>query len=208
MALDLDDQEQLDEFKAWWNQYGKLTVALVLLALIAYASWQGYQYLQHKKTVEASEIYQTLGLLDPTEVKSIKEAATKLTTDYTGTPYAGRAAVLQARSEFLAGDIDATKAQLEWAIANAQETPVRAIASLQLARILLDNKDYAGADKVLSADIDPGYAGLKEDLQGDILLAQGKIDEAKKLYASALINLEAEGRLHLLTKQKLESLGS
>ena len=208
MALDLDDQEQLDEFKAWWDQYGKLTVNLVLLALIAYASWQGYQYFQHKKAVEASKIYQTLGLLDPSESDTIKDAANKLMTDYIATPYAGRAAVLQARSEFLAGETDESKAKLEWAIANAQETSVKAIASLQLARILLDNKDYAGAEKVLSADVDPGYDGLKNDLQGDILLAQGRVDEAKKLYASALNNLESDGRLYLFTKQKLESLGS
>ena len=73
---------------------------------------------------------------------------------------------------------------------------------------MLDNKDYAGAEKILSADVDPGYDGLKNDLQGDILLAQGKVDEAKKLYASALNNLESDGRLYLFTKQKLESLGS
>jgi len=208
MALDLDDQEQLDEFKAWWDQYGKLTVNLVLLGLIAYASWQGYQHFQHKKAVEASEVYQTLALLDPSEGDLINEAANKLITDYAGTPYAGRAAVLQARSAFLVGEIDGTKSKLEWVIANAQETSVKAIASLQLARILLGNKDYAGAEKILSANIDPGYAGLKEDLQGDILLAQGKVDEAKKLYASALFNLDSDGRIYLFTKQKLESLGS
>lgn len=207
MALDLDDQEQLDEFKVWWDQYGKLTVNLVLLALIAYASWQGYQHFQHKKAVEASEVYQTLALLDPSEGDLINEAADKLITDYAGTPYAGRAAVLQARSAFLVGEIDGTKSKLEWVIANAQETPVKAIASLQLARILLDNKDYAGAEKILSTNVDPGYAGLKEDLQGDILLAQGKVDEAKKLYASALFNLDSDGRIYLFTKQKLESLG-
>lgn len=208
MALDLEDQEQLDEFKVWWNQYGKLTITLVLAALVAYAAWQGYQHFNHKKAVEASQLYQTLGQLDPSKAEQIKEISTKLTTDYAGTPYAGRAAVLQARSQFFAGEIDGAKSQLEWAIANAQETPVQAIARLQLARILLSDKNYAEAEKVLSADFDPGYLGLKEDLQGDILLAQGKVDEAKKVYADALVNLDSEGRLHLFTKQKLESLGS
>lgn len=208
MALDLEDQEQLDEFKLWWNKYGKLTINLVLLALVAYAAWQGYQYFNHKKAVEASEIYQTLGQLDPSKQEDIKEVSDKLISNYAGTPYAGRAAVLQARSQFLAGNITSAKSQLEWAIANAKETPIKAIASLQLARILLDSKDYAGAEKVLAAEFDPGYIGLKDDLQGDILLAQGKINEAKKAYADALTNLDSDGRLHLFTKQKLESLGS
>lgn len=208
MALDLDDQEQLDEVKLWWNKYGKLTINLVLAAIIAYAAWQGYQYFTHKKAVEASEIYQTLGQLDSSKSAEIKEMTGKLMADYAGTPYAGRAAVMQAKIQFGASDIDGAKVQLEWAKANALETPIKAIASLQLARILLDSKDYANAEKALSGDFDSGYIGLKQDLQGDILLAQGKIDEAKKIYAEALANLDSEGRLYLFTKQKLESLGS
>ncbi len=207
MALDLEDQEQLDEFKEWWNKYGKLTVNLVLVALIAYAGWQGYQYMQHKKAVEASEVYQTLGQLDPSETDKIQAATEQLKADYAATPYAGRAAVLQARNDFLAENVDSAKAQLTWAAENAQETSVKAIASLQLAKILLNEQDYAGAEKALTAEIDPGYAGLKEDLQGDIFLAQGKAEEAKAQYTKALTSLDVDGRLYLLTKQKLESLG-
>jgi predicted negative regulator of RcsB-dependent stress response len=208
MALDLDDQEQLDELKLWWNKYGKITISLVILALLAYASWQGYQYMQYKKAVEASALYQSLGQIDPSKADEMKTLSSKLTTDYVGTPYAGRAAILQAKSQFLAGDIEGAKSQLEWATVNATETSIKAIASLQLASLLLADQDYAGAEKVLSANLDKGYMGLKQDLQGDILLAQGKVDEAKKVYADALLNLDPEGRLYMFTKQKLESLGS
>lgn len=208
MALDLDDQEQLDELKLWWNKYGKMTISLVLLALIIYASWQGYQYVQHKKAVEASEIYQSLGELDPSKVDDIKALSHQLTTDYAGTPYAGRAAVLQARSQYVGGDIKGAKSQLEWAVVNATETSIKAVASLQLARVLLADKDYAGAEKVLSAEIDAGYIGLKDDLLGDVLLAQGKTVEAKERYTAAIANLDSEGRFYMLTKQKLQSLGS
>lgn len=208
MALDLEDQEQMDELKVWWDKNGKLTINLVLLVIVAYASWQGYQYFQHKKAVEASDIYLSLMQLDIAEVDLLKPEAAKLMDNYSGTPYAGRAAVLLAKSNFSASDIESAKSQLEWAIANAQESSIQAIASLQLATLLLGEKDYAGAEKVLSTDVDPGYAGLKDDLQGDVYLAQGKVTEAKQAYESALANLDVEGRLHLFTKQKLDSLGS
>ncbi|PCI59265.1 MAG: hypothetical protein COB34_03825 [Methylophilaceae bacterium] len=208
MALDLEDQEQLDEFKVWWDKNGRLTISLILLVIVAYASWQGYQYFQHKKAVEASDIYQSLMQLDTAEVDLIKPEAAKLMDNYSGTPYAGRAAVLLAKSNFAASDIESAKSQLEWAITNAQESSVQAIASLQLATLLLDEKDYAGAEKVLSANVDPGYVGLKDNLQGDIYMAQGKVAEAKQAYESALANLDVEGRLHLFAKQKLDSLGS
>lgn len=208
MALDLEDQEQLDEFKVWWDKNGKLTINVVLLALVAYASWQGYQYFQHKKSVEASDVYQKLVQLDPAESDLVKSEASKLIDGYSGTPYAGRAAILLAKNNFEADDIKSAKSQLEWAIANAQESAVKAIASLQLATLLLEEKDYAGAEKVLSANVDKGYAGLKDNLQGDVYLAQGKTAEAKQAYENALTNLDEEGRLRLFTKQKLDSLGS
>jgi predicted negative regulator of RcsB-dependent stress response len=208
MALDLDDQEQLDEFKAWWDKYGKMTISIILLALVAYASWQGYQYFQHKKAVEASDVYQSLIQSDLTKVDLVKTDASTLMEQYAGTPYAGRAAILLAKSNFEAADIKSAKSQLEWAVANAKESSVKAIASLELANLLLSEKDYAGAEKVLSAGIDPGYAGLKDDLQGDVYKAQGKMAEAKQAYESALTNLDDQGRLHLFTQQKLDSLGS
>ncbi|MFM9835755.1 MAG: YfgM family protein [Methylophilaceae bacterium] len=208
MALDLEEQEQLDEFKAWWNKNGKMATSIVLAALVAYCAWVGYNYLQQKKAVEASELFQSLVQLDVTKISDIKKQSAKLMESFAGTPYAGRAAVFAAKNNYAANDGKSAKAQLEWAIANAKESSVKAIASLQLASILLEEKNYDGAQKVLSAEMDKGYDGLKQGLQGDVYLAQGKQAEAKKAYEAALENLDAEGRLHQYTQQKLEALGS
>jgi len=208
MALDLEEQEQLDEFKAWWNKNGKMATNIVLVTLLAYCAWVGYNYLQQKKAVEASELFQSLVQLDVTKISDIKSQSAKLMESFAGTPYAGRAAVFAAKNNYAANDGKSAKAQLEWAIANAKESSVKAIASLQLASILLEEKDYDGAQKVLSAEMDKGYDGLKQGLQGDVYLAQGKQAEAKKAYEAALENLDAEGRLHQYTQQKLEALGN
>jgi predicted negative regulator of RcsB-dependent stress response len=208
MALDLEEQEQLDEFKAWWNKNGKLATNIVLAALVAYSAWTGFNYFQQKKAVEASELFQHLVQLDSSKMGDIKSLSSQLMEGFSGTPYAGRAAVFSAKNNYAANDSKSAKAQLEWAIANAKESSVKAIASLQLASILLEEKNYDGAQKVLSSDIDKGYDGLKQGLLGDVYLAQGKQDQAKKAYASALDNLDAEGRLHQYTQQKLEALGS
>ena len=207
MAYDLEEQEQLDEFKAWWKKNGSMTINLVLAALVAYATWQAYSYFQNKKAVEASSLYQALVVTEPTKTAEIKAQSTKLMEDYSGTPYAGRAAVFAAKTNFAANDSKSAKSQLEWAIKNAKEGAVKAIASLQLAGILFEEKNYDGALKVLADDKDKGFDGLKYDLKGDILLAQGKRAEAKKAYESALANLNTQGRLQKYTQQKLESLG-
>lgn len=208
MAYDLEEQEQLDEFKAWWNKNGKMAINLVLAALIAYAGWQAYGYFQNKKAVEASELYQALVVTDISKTAEIKTQSAKLMDDYSGTPYAGRAAVFAAKSNFAANDDKSAKAQLEWAIKNAQEDAVKAIAGLHLASVLFEEKDYDGAQKVLAAIDDKGYEGLKASLQGDVYLAQGKQAEAKKAFENALNNLDMQGKLHEYTQQKLESLGA
>lgn len=207
MAYDLEEQEQLDEFKAWWKKNGKLVTNAVIAALLAYVAWQGYQYWQNKKASEASSIYQSLVTMDAGKVAEIKAQANKLMDGFSGTPYAGRAAVLLAKAEFAGKDSKAAKADLQWAIDHAKEDAVQAIASLQLAGILLEDKDYAGALKVLDGKIDAGYTGLRDEMKGNVYLAQGKQAEAKKAFESALNNLDAGGAIYQATKLKLESLG-
>jgi predicted negative regulator of RcsB-dependent stress response len=207
MAYDLEEQEQLDEFKAWWKKNGKIATGLILISIIAYAAWQGYHYVQDKKAVEASTLFQTLITTDTTKLDSIKSQATILTTNYAGTPYAGRAAVFAAKTSAENKDSKTAKSQLEWASANATESSVKAIANLQLAGLLFEDKNYDGALKSLASITDKGFDGLKEDLKGDIYLAQGKKVDAIKAYKNALNELDAQGKMQVYTRQKLESLG-
>ena len=207
MAYDLEEQEQLDEFKAWWKKNGSMATNIILAALVAYAAWQGYGYFQNKKAVEASALYQTLVVTDLAKTTEIKAQSAKLIEEFSGTPYAGRAAVFAAKANFAANDSKSAKSQLEWATKNSKESAVKAIASLQLAGILFEEKNYDEANKVLAAITDKGYEGLKANMQGDVMLAQGKQAEAKKAYQAALEGLDAQGKMYQYTQQKLESLG-
>jgi predicted negative regulator of RcsB-dependent stress response len=78
---------------------------------------------------------------------------------------------------------------------------------LQLANILAEEKDFAGALKLLNAPHDAGFDGLFSDLKGDVLVSLGKNAEAKEAYEQALTKLEPKGKFRALTQQKLESLG-
>lgn len=207
MAYDLEEQEQLDEFKAWWNKNGKTVTSLLVASLLAYASWQGYQYWTHQQATKASDLYQTLLTTEVNKTDEIQSQAQHITQQFSRTPYAGRAAVYAAKVSYEAKEIDQAKSQLEWAKNNARESSVQAIAALQLASIAFENQEYDVAVKLLNSIQDAGFFGLKDSLLGDILLAQGKTDEAKKAYERALENLDKQERYHAFTKLKLESLG-
>ncbi len=207
MAYDLEEQEQIDELKAWWKVYGKMVSNAVLALVVAYAAYQGWHMYQDKQSVEASTEFQALQVTDEKDLKAIQAKSATLMEKYSATPYAGRAALLAAKANYQAGDAKSAKAQLEWAAKNAKETSVNAIATLQLANILAEEKDYQGALKLLEASHDAGFDGLFSDLKGDVLVALGKKTEAKAAYEHALTKLEPAGKYRVLTQQKLEALG-
>jgi len=206
MAYDLEEQEQLDEFKAWWKQYGTMVSSLLIGLLVAYSAYQGWHYYQNKQSVEASTQFQELTVTDDKDLKAIQAKSAALMESYSGTPYAGRAALFAAKANYQAKDIKSAKAQLGWAIKNAKETSISALASLQLANILAEEKDFEGALKLLNAPHDAGFDGLFADLKGDVLVSLGKTSEAKEAYQQALTKLEPQGKFRALTQQKLESL--
>lgn len=49
--LDLEEQEQLDQLKHFWNTYGTLITWVVLLVAGAFVAWNGWQYYQRSKAV-------------------------------------------------------------------------------------------------------------------------------------------------------------
>jgi predicted negative regulator of RcsB-dependent stress response len=207
MAYDLEEQEQIDELKAWWKQNGKMVSTLVITALLAYTGYHGWNYFQNKQAIEASTQYQELTITDEKDLKSIQAKSAALMESFAGTPYAGRAALFAAKANYQASESKSAKAQLDWAIKNAKETSVSALASLQLANILAEEKDFDGALKLLNATHDAGFDGLFADLKGDILVSLGKSAEAKTAYQEALVKLDPQGKFRALTQQKLESLG-
>ncbi|HSI38454.1 MAG TPA: tetratricopeptide repeat protein [Methylotenera sp.] len=207
MAYDLEEQEQLDEFKAWWKRNGSMVTNLVLAVLVGYAAYQGWHYYQNKQAVTASAQYQELTVSDAKDLKSTQAKSAVLMEKFSGTPYAGRAALFAARANYQANEVKSAKAQLDWAVKNAKESSAVAIASLQLANILAEEKDFDAALKLLDAKHDAGFDGLFADLKGDILVSQGKTTEAKAAYQQALTKLDAEGKYRTLTQQKLDALG-
>jgi predicted negative regulator of RcsB-dependent stress response len=47
--LDLEEQEQLDQLKHFWNTYGNLISALLIAVFGSFAAYNGYQYWQRRR---------------------------------------------------------------------------------------------------------------------------------------------------------------
>jgi predicted negative regulator of RcsB-dependent stress response len=207
MALDLEEQEQVDELKALWKKYGVYITRGVIAFFVLYGLFQGWGYYQTKQSQGASELYQSIVVLDEKNTKDILVKSQKLMDDYSGTPYAGRAAILFAKASYLEGNKDKAKEKLEWASSHAKESATESIALIQLGQILVEEKKFEDALKRVNEVDNEGYLGLSNDLKGDILNAMGKKEEAKKAYLEALKRFGPKDPYAKFTQEKLESLG-
>lgn len=212
MAYDLEEQEQLDEFRAWWNKNGKLVTRLVIVAVVAYAAWQGYQSYMNSKANSASTAYQTLVSTSLLEVSAqtaekVLADAQAIEKDYSMTPYAGRAALFAAHALHEAKKNEAAEKQLAWANTEAKEPAIRQMAAIEMAGLQIERNAMDEAKKTLLAIEDAGFDGLKNALLGDIYLANKQEKEAREAYSKAIKSLDPEGKLFYLTQQKLDALG-
>ena len=57
--LDLEEQEQLDQIKSFWAQWGNLITGVVTLGLVCFAAWNGWNYWQQRQATQAAVLFDT-----------------------------------------------------------------------------------------------------------------------------------------------------
>ena len=208
MAYDLEEQEQLDEFKAWWKQHGGLVLLAVAIAALSVAAVQGWRYYRYSQAVAAVTLYAQLDRAERSaDHKRVREIAGELAQKYGGTPYAVFGALSAARASFETDDLAGARSQLQWVIEHSREDEIRDLARLRLAGVLLDEQNHAEALKLAETKPADAMAGLYADLKGDILVAQGKTAEARSAYQLALDRSEANSPYRATIQVKLDALG-
>ena len=187
MALDLEEQEQVAELKAWWNQYGNLIVSTVTAALLVIAGWQGWRWYERHQATEAAMHYEALAkAAQGGDAKGVRDSAGVLIESYSRSLYAAMGALAAARFLYDHNDIKNAKAQLTWAADNARSEELRDLARLRLATVLLDEKAYDEALKQLDAKHAPAFDAQYAALRGDVLVAKNQPNDAKAAYRIAL----------------------
>jgi predicted negative regulator of RcsB-dependent stress response len=187
MPYDLEEQEQIATLKGWWKDNGTLVLGVLAAAALAFAGWQGWSAWQQRQGEQAGALFDTLRRASQAgDAKALREAAGTLIESYPRTYYASMGALLAARFHFERGELKNARAQLEWLIEHTSSEELRDLGRLRLAAVLLDEKAYDQALKLLeakhAAPFDAQYAALR----GDILLAKNQPAEAKAAYRQAL----------------------
>lgn len=193
-VYDLEEQEQISQLKAWWEQYGKYVTTILVVAALASVGWQSYRWYQDKQAAEAGALFQAMQTAaEGGDVARTREQAGQLIERFPGTVYAGYAALVSANVQFASGDARNARAHLDWLASQGKDAMLRDMARLRIATILLEEGQHAEALAQLSAPSVPSLRARFEALKGDILLADDKPAQAREAYQAALAALAASG---------------
>ena len=207
-VYNLEEQEQIDELKSWWNQYRQIVLLAVIAVAVTVSALQGWRFYQTSQAFEAGELYAQMQVAAGSgDQRKVQDMAVVLVERYPRTGYAALAALAGAKAAFESGDAEGAKTRLQWVAANGKEDEMRDIARLRLAAVLLDEKKFDEALKLLEAQPTDALSALYADLRGDVLVAQGKHNEARSAYQTALDKSNAKSTYRALIRVKLEALG-
>jgi len=207
MAYDHEEQEQLDALKAWWKQYGNLVTWFLIAALSVFVVWKAWGIYQAKQSVQASILFEEMQkAIQEKDQAKILRAVTDVQEKFSRTDYAQMASMLAAKNAFELHDLTAAKKQLMWVQERGKTVEFKSLAKIRLAGILLDEKSYEEALKLLAGDFPAELASSVADRKGDILVAQNKIEEARAAYQLALDKGTVKNPDHQFIQLKLDAM--
>ena len=206
--LDLEEQEQLDQIKHFWKQYGNAITWLLIVVLGTFASWNFYQYWQRSQAAQAAalfdEVERTVKAADGTKVDRV---FAEMKERFAATYYAQQAGLLVAKQYVDSGKLDAAKSALTWVAEQSSDPGYQAVAKLRLAAILIEAKNFDAALVQLATSFPASFEALVADRKGDVLMLQGNKQQAMAEYGKAYRLFEARTEYRRLVEVKLNALG-
>jgi len=206
-SYDFEEQERIAELKGWWEDNRWYVIGAIVAAILAFAGWHGWKWWNVRQSEEAAALYKPVAeAAKGKDAKKISDAAQPLISKHPGTFYASESGLVAAKAAFDAGNLDEARKQLEWVLDKGVEEH-RGIARTRLAAVLMEQKKYDEALKVLDGNKVEAFAASVADLRGDIMLAQGRIDEARAAYKAAIEKAVGRNPVKNIAETKLNALG-
>ena len=206
--LDLEEQEQLDQLKHFWKQYGNAITWVLIVVLAAFASWNFYQYWQRSQATQAAALFDEVDRsIESADPAKIERVFSEMKDRFGGTIYAQQSALLVAKQFSDTGKPEQAKAALTWVAEQSSDKAFQALAKLRLVAVLMDGKSFDAALAMLNGDFPASFEALVADRKGDVLA--WKADKAKAIaeYEKAWRLLDARTEYRRLVEVKLNALG-
>lgn len=206
--LDLEEQEQLDQLKHFWKQYGNAITWVLIVVLAAFAGWNFYQYWQRNQSTQAAALFDEVDRsIRAADSAKVERVFLEMKNRFGNTIYAQQSALLVAKQYVDSGKPDQAKTALIWLAEESSDKAFQALAKLRLAAILMDEKNYDAALVMLNGDFPASFDGLVADRKGDAMMLEADKVKAIAEYEKAWQLLDARTEYRRLVEVKLNALG-
>ena len=207
MAVDINDDNSLNEKAVnFWEKNKKNIILVAILFVAIYLSTNFYFTNQKKSHFVASEIYQKIQL--EFDGGDINRYVSKLKTEHSSSPYAGRASLILAQSHTKNNNFDDALLELDWVINNSPEQSIKSLALYSKAKLHLMQNELDMAEVSASSINSHGYEGLKNIVLGDIYIARKNNAKALEFYQLAFNFYKNKNDLSKVIKTKIDAIGS
>lgn len=188
MAYNFEEQDQLDDIKAFWNKYGTFILTVVTVIALSVAGYRLWGWYQQNQATEAATAYSVLQeAVRDEDMARIRGASQTLQADHSGTILASMGSLVAAKALFDAEDLDGAAQSLQWIVDNAADTELAPVARLRLAAVLLDQDQSEQGLALLNIDQMPeSFKAMTHDRRGDLFTALARPEEAIAAYEAAL----------------------
>lgn len=216
MSDHLTEEEQIENLKRLWKEYGTSIIASVVVATAGYLGWNYWQETEQRKAETASEYFEQMLTANMADRSTAEGEAAAATLDHlaeqirqtdSGSFYAVQSAFLTARQAVEAGELEKAASELEQILANTDDPSLRQIARLRLARVLAEQGQYDAALAQLGDQPVAGFESQQAEVQGDVLRAKGDKAAAVTAYEKALEKFSGEDQQRrILLEMKLDNI--
>jgi predicted negative regulator of RcsB-dependent stress response len=201
------EDEQVQAIKDWWKENGRSVIAGLIIGIAAIVGYRYWSHYQTTQSEQASMIYaQVIASAANADNEKAFEQGQNLITNYSGTPYASLTALSLSKLALNKSDYTTAAAQLRWVLDNSGDAGLQHVARLRLARVLAAENKPDLALSLLNESDTSGFTTLYQETRGDILLQQGKVEEAVAEYSKTLVDLEMNPQRRRILEMKLNDL--
>jgi predicted negative regulator of RcsB-dependent stress response len=209
MSIELmDEHERGERVRNWLKDNGNALLGGIAVGLLAFFGWQWHQGSQLQARYDAANQFESLRkAVQDNQPETIGEVAKGIGERFKSSSYVTIAELQVAQTKLQAGDFDAAAASLELAKSAAKDPLLAGLASLRLARVR-HAQGQLDAALALATEASASFPGLAAELRGDVLTAQGRVEDAISAYQDALTHLDQGAPIRGLVELKLADLGA
>ena len=208
MREDLEQQEQLDAIRGFWNDNKRWILPLITLLFVGAASFNLWRWYADRQVNQASQTLVALQTaLSEQSIEKARVAYKALANDHASTTQAAMGGLQMAKVLVATGELAEARGVLE-AVTQKSADEFAWVARIRLAGVMLDENNAKGALEVVSARPPKELQPLVNDRKGDALIALGQKEEARAAWKAAADAFPPQSPTRELVLRKLQTIDS